>query len=179
VNASTDITAIRIRKPNEALLPERPCAGCFRVLTDDKSGRCEDCQEGVPSSRPGSLTEDQRWALIGPLMDQGFTGEGRWVARRELFASVTGGRVRSSDLGVLSAQDAEDILEHLRKISPRAEPAVAQVTEGESVMPPRMASYDPYAAHRCSCGHLQYADQKPGDKCRFCDCSDHRPAGAA
>jgi hypothetical protein len=111
-------------------------------------------------------------------MDQGFTGEGRWVARRELFASVTGGRVRSSDLGVLSAQDAEDILEHLRKISPRAEPAVAQVTEGESVMPPRMASYDPYAAHRCSCNHLIYPSDKPGDPCRFCDCTTHVAAGA-
>jgi hypothetical protein len=43
----------------------------------------------------------------------------------------------------------------------------------------RFARYDGYAACRCSCGHLQYADEKPGGKCRFCACADHRPRGAS
>ena len=40
---------------------------------------------------------------------------------------------------------------------------------------------DRYAAARCECRHLVYADDTPGDSCRFgleglCDCADHRPA---
>jgi hypothetical protein len=39
--------------------------------------------------------------------------------------------------------------------------------------------HDDYAAHRCSCKHLVYADQVPGGSCRFCSCASHRPAGRA
>jgi hypothetical protein len=34
---------------------------------------------------------------------------------------------------------------------------------------------DIYAHRRCRCGHILYADQKPGDRCLFCTCPDHRP----
>ncbi len=47
-------------------------------------------------------------------------------------------------------------------------------------MPPRtFPVYDPYVAARCACTHLVYADDVLGDSCRFCDCTDHRPAVAA
>lgn len=42
---------------------------------------------------------------------------------------------------------------------------------------------DPYAAHRCGCGHIVYADDQPGERCRWnyvgagCGCTDHRVAG--
>lgn len=37
---------------------------------------------------------------------------------------------------------------------------------------------DPYAHARCvNCRHLRYADEKPGDPCRFCACADHRLPG--
>lgn len=47
-------------------------------------------------------------------------------------------------------------------------------------MPPKggrglSRSLDDYAAHRCQCGHLLYANQQPGSKCLFCSCADHRP----
>lgn len=46
-------------------------------------------------------------------------------------------------------------------------------------MPPRtFASYDLYAAHRCACKHLIYADETPGGSCRFCECTSHTPGGA-
>jgi hypothetical protein len=152
------------------LIPEQPCGSCRQVLTEDPSGLCEDCQEGVPSQRPGSITEDQRWALIGPLMDRGLVGEGKWTARAALISAVTGAKM-TSDLGVLSQQQAEDLIEHLRI------PAAA--AEGELRMPPRLPGYDPYAFARCLCKHLVYQDDRPGGSCRFCDCADHRPAGSA
>ena len=41
------------------------------------------------------------------------------------------------------------------------------------------APADPYAAHRCACKHLVYADDVIGNPCRFfaegCPCMDHRP----
>lgn len=46
-------------------------------------------------------------------------------------------------------------------------------------MPPRTfpAVKDYYAEHRCPlCKHLRYADQAPGDSCKFCDCTEHWPA---
>jgi len=49
-------------------------------------------------------------------------------------------------------------------------------------MPPktRTPSYDPYAASRCGCRHLVYADDRPGGECRWplCNCADHRPKGS-
>lgn len=33
---------------------------------------------------------------------------------------------------------------------------------------------DEYAAFRCSCKHLVYAGQVPGESCLICDCADHR-----
>jgi hypothetical protein len=53
-------------------------------------------------------------------------------------------------------------------------------------MPPRSTgtrSVDDYAAHRCRCRHLVYANQKPGDPCLAavvydpprCNCTDHKP----
>lgn len=39
-------------------------------------------------------------------------------------------------------------------------------------------SRDDYAEHRCQCKHIVYADDTPGDACRFCDCTDHRAPGA-
>ena len=44
---------------------------------------------------------------------------------------------------------------------------------------PRLPRPDDYAAHRCLCGHLQYANQEPGETCQFCACADHRARGAA
>jgi hypothetical protein len=38
---------------------------------------------------------------------------------------------------------------------------------------PEYESHDPYAAHRCACGHLVYADDSPGGPCRFCPCQSH------
>jgi hypothetical protein len=35
---------------------------------------------------------------------------------------------------------------------------------------------DDYAEHRCKCRHLVYADDQPGGQCRWCGCTDHRPA---
>lgn len=32
---------------------------------------------------------------------------------------------------------------------------------------------DPYADHRCPCGHLVYADEPDHTQCRFCSCLDH------
>jgi hypothetical protein len=44
-------------------------------------------------------------------------------------------------------------------------------------MPPKSTgtrSLDHYAAHRCvNCRHLRYANQKPGDPCQFCPCTEH------
>ena len=38
-----------------------------------------------------------------------------------------------------------------------------------------MPRHDDYAVHRCECGHLVYADETPGGRCRFCECGNHRP----
>ena len=40
--------------------------------------------------------------------------------------------------------------------------------------PKGLARHDEYAAHRCKCDHLLYADDTPGGNCRFCPCTDHR-----
>jgi len=42
--------------------------------------------------------------------------------------------------------------------------------------PKGFARHDDYAAFRCACGHLIYADDTPGGNCRFCECTDHRVA---
>jgi hypothetical protein len=45
------------------------------------------------------------------------------------------------------------------------------------------APADPYAAARCGCGHIFYADDQLGRPCRFfaegCPCMSHRPAQQA
>lgn len=38
---------------------------------------------------------------------------------------------------------------------------------------------DTYAASRCACGHLVYANQAHGGSCLFCACDDHRAPAAA
>lgn len=38
---------------------------------------------------------------------------------------------------------------------------------------PGYESQDPYAAHRCACGHLVYRDDLRGGPCRFCECQAH------
>jgi len=43
-------------------------------------------------------------------------------------------------------------------------------------MPPKLTRHDDYAAHRCECGHIVYADEQPGCRYRFCSCANHRPA---
>ena len=45
--------------------------------------------------------------------------------------------------------------------------------------PKPLPRHDDYAWARCPCGHLVYQDDVLGDSCRFCDCTDHRPAVAA
>jgi hypothetical protein len=107
---------------------ERPCGSCRQVLTDDPSGLCEDCQADVLSNRPGSITEAQREALIGLLMDQGMIpsgllGDEQAPRRRaEFIASVVPGWTWKGDLGVLSQQQAGDVLEALeeRRLSQEA-----------------------------------------------------------
>lgn len=41
---------------------------------------------------------------------------------------------------------------------------------------PILPRADEYAARRCLCGHIQYADEYDGGFCRFCKCCDHRAA---
>ena len=91
------------------------CASCRQVYVDDPFGFCEDCQEGIPSQKPGSITDEQRLALIGLLIDQGFVGDGKWRARAILIAEVVPGWPYGGDLGNLSQQQAGDLLELLEK----------------------------------------------------------------
>ena len=45
---------------------------------------------------------------------------------------------------------------------------------GRPVSGPRgYVRHDDYAAQRCECGHLVYADDGAGDSCRFCACLAH------
>jgi len=39
--------------------------------------------------------------------------------------------------------------------------------------------HDDYAAWRCLCQHIVYANQEPGGSCEWCACTDHRPPGDA
>jgi hypothetical protein len=95
---------------------EQVCASCRQVIVDDPSGFCEDCQEGIPSQKPGSITGEQRQALIGLLMDQGLVGEGKSRHRAELIAEAVPGWKWGGDLGALSQQQAGDVLELLERV---------------------------------------------------------------
>jgi hypothetical protein len=88
-----------------------PCSDCRQVWTADESGLCEDCQAGVLSSKPGSLTEDQRDAIIGQLMVRDLLLP-RHV-RAETIAKAVPGWKWDSYLGALSQQQAGDVLEYL------------------------------------------------------------------
>ena len=99
------------------------CASCRMVIVDDPSGMCEDCQEGIASGRPGSITQAQRESMTGLLMDQGMVGsEGGRKRRAEFIASVVPGYKWSGDLGVLSQAEAGDVLQALeaRRLSQEA-----------------------------------------------------------
>ena len=76
--------------PTSPTPADRPCASCTQVIT-----------------------EEQRTTLAGLLMDQGYIGEGKWRARAILIAEVVPGSTWSSDLGVLSQQQADDLIRHL------------------------------------------------------------------
>ena len=89
------------------------CAGCRQIITDDPSGLCEDCQTDVLSQRPGSITENQRTAVIGLLMDQGLLFNRH--TRGEVIAAAVPGWRWAGDLGFLSQQQAGDLLEHLEE----------------------------------------------------------------
>ena len=97
---------------------ERPCAACRQVLTDDESGLCEDCQTGVLSQRPGSVTGDQLAAIRALLADQGLTTPRQ---RNEVICRAVPGWRYASELG-LSRQQAGDVLELLedRRLSQEA-----------------------------------------------------------
>ena len=45
--------------------------------------------------------------------------------------------------------------------------------------PKGYARVDDYAAWRCLCKHIVYANDVPGGPCQFCACTDHRAAGDA
>jgi hypothetical protein len=91
------------------------CASCRQVVVDEPSGFCEDCQEGIPSQKPGTITPDQRDVLVGMLMDQGMVGDGKWKARAILIAEVVPGWPYGGDLGALSQQQAEDLVARLEQ----------------------------------------------------------------
>jgi hypothetical protein len=88
-----------------------PCGSCRQVWTDDPSGFCDDCQVGVPSSRPGSLTEGQRDAIVGQLMSRDLLLPRQ--VRAETIAKAVPGWKWGGDLGGLSQLEAGDLLEYL------------------------------------------------------------------
>lgn len=90
------------------------CASCRKVYVDDPSGMCEDCQEGIPSSKPGSMTETQRTALIGLLVDANLVGDRRARARYLAYV-LPGWPAGISDLVGLSQVQAGDLMEALEK----------------------------------------------------------------
>ena len=61
--------------------------------------------------RPGSLTEDQRYAIMGLLMERGLLFNRH--ARAETIARILPGWKWAGDLGALSRRQAGDLLEHL------------------------------------------------------------------
>jgi hypothetical protein len=88
-----------------------PCRECWQVYTCDDSGLCEDCQAGVLSQRPGSLTDDQRDAVIGQLMARNLVFPRQ--VRAETIAKAVPGWKWAGDLGALSQQEAGDLLVYL------------------------------------------------------------------
>jgi hypothetical protein len=92
---------------------ELVCSGCHQIWTEDPSGLCEDCQTDVVSQRPGSITEDQRMAVIGLLMELGIAFSRH--ARAEMIARAIPGWTWQGDLNALSQQQAGDLLEYLQE----------------------------------------------------------------
>ena len=89
------------------------CTSCRQFYTIDPSGLCEDCQEGIPSSRPGSVTARQLGALAGLMIDQGMTGDAGRRRRADLIREVVPGWPYAGDLGALSQAQAADVLQRL------------------------------------------------------------------
>jgi predicted amidophosphoribosyltransferase len=89
---------------------DRACAGCRQVITDDPSGLCEDCQTDVLSQRPGSITDSQRLAIAGLVIDQNLLTPAR---RDDMIGQAVPGWKYYGDLGALSQQQAGDVLELL------------------------------------------------------------------
>src|SRR5271155_590085 len=85
-------------------LAELVCQGCRQIIVDDPSGLCEDCQTDVVSQRPGSITEDQRMAVVGKLMEHG--GLFSRHDRAATIARAVPGWTWEGDLGALSQQQA-------------------------------------------------------------------------
>jgi hypothetical protein len=94
-------------------MTDRPCSACRQVITDDPSGLCEDCQTDVVSQRPGSITEDQRLVIIGLMMDQNILVPRQ--LRAEVIAEAVPGWNWQGELGAMSQQQAEDLIEHLKE----------------------------------------------------------------
>jgi hypothetical protein len=90
---------------------EQVCQSCRQIITDDESGLCLDCQTGVLSQRPGSITAEQRAAIGGLCVDQRLWTRGR----AELIGTVVPGWAYGGDLDCLSQQQAGDVLELLEE----------------------------------------------------------------
>jgi hypothetical protein len=88
------------------------CTSCARPGVTDPSGLCDDCQEGIPSSRPGSITTEQRLAIVGLCIDQNLLTPRKRAAELEM---VVAGWRYGGDLGWLSQREAGDVLEHLEE----------------------------------------------------------------
>jgi hypothetical protein len=93
-------------------MTDMTCTGCRQVITGDPSGLCEDCQADVLSQRPGSVTDEQRYAICGLMADIGLW---RRTSRDEVISSVVADWTHAGDLGWLSQQRAGDVLEYLEE----------------------------------------------------------------
>jgi hypothetical protein len=91
---------------------DRTCGGCRQVITDDPSGLCEDCQCDVLSQRPGSITDAQRMAIAGLVIDQNLLTPAK---RDDVIARAVPCWKYYGDLGALSQQQAGDVLELLEE----------------------------------------------------------------
>jgi hypothetical protein len=94
-------------------MPDQTCTGCRQIITDDPSGLCEDCQTDVVSQRPGSVTGEQRLAIIGLMESLGILLPRS--RRNEVIAEVVPGWQWAGDLGVLSQEQAARLLENLHE----------------------------------------------------------------
>jgi hypothetical protein len=89
------------------------CGRCGVEMASDPTGMCDDCNSELQSARPGSITKNQREALIGLLMDQGLVGSTK--ARAAVISQVVKDWRYGGDLGALSQREAADLLEHLEE----------------------------------------------------------------